>query len=313
MINENKIYKTLKDKQYNAIINSVEYKTLLTEISKRIITKSIQAPNEATIENYFDCELFAFFRNVFSPLGFEYNPQKEASIATKRHVTKGRADSVIGCLVIEFKQPSTLSSITQQDKAIQQICDYMNGIDTDTKLIGYITDGTKGCFVYKEDGNITNNGFTKLTQLHLDIIIQSIIKLRLTALNSKNLLQNFCNPPENNGIAFSLMHALYKNLTNNMIPKTQMLFGEWKELFNLSHDDVSKQQAIIDRRKSLEAILNIEFKNVDEEYIALYALQTAYAIIVKIIAYRIISIVRYKQSFINFESFPLLYRKFFYQ
>ncbi len=306
MINENKIYKTLKDKQYNAIINSTEYKTLLTEISKRITTKSIQAPNEATIENYFDCELFAFFRNVFSPLGFEYNPQKEASIATKRHVTKGRADSVIGCLVIEFKQPSTLSSNTQQDKAIQQISDYMNGIDTDTKLIGYITDGTKGCFVYKEDGNISNTGFTKLNQLHLDIIIQSIIKLRLTALNSKNLLQNFCNPPENNGIAFSLMHALYKNLTNNMIPKTKMLFGEWKELFNLSHDDVSKQQAIIDRRKSLETILNIEFKDVDEEYIALYALQTAYAIIVKIIAYRIISIVRYKQSFINFESLSTL-------
>lgn len=305
MIN-NKIYESLRNKQYNAIINSDEYKILLTEMSKRIIEKSEEAQNEATIENYFDCELFAFFRNIFAPLGFNYNPQKEVSITTKRHITKGRADSVIGCLIIEFKQPSTLSNKTQQEKAIEQICDYMNGITIDTKLIGYITDGTKGCFVYNENRSITTSGFSNLNQVHLDIIIQSIIKLRLTALNSKNLLQNFCNPPKNNGIAFSLVQELYKNLTNNMIPKTKMLFEEWKELFNLSHDDVSKQQAIIDRRKSLESLLNIEFRNVDEEYIALYALQTAYAIIVKIIAYRIISIVRYKQSFINFSSLSTL-------
>ena len=81
-----------------------------------------------------------------------------------------------------------------------------------------------------------------------------------------------------------------------------MLFNEWKELFNLAHDDISKQQAIIDRRTSLEKLIGISFSENDEEYTALFALQTAYAMIVKIVAYRILSIVRYKESLIDFET-----------
>ena len=98
----------IKNKQYTAIVHSSEYRQLLSGMSRRIINKSKTAPNEATIEGYFDSELFSFYRDVFSPLGFEYSPVKEASIATTRHVTKGRADSAIGALVVEFKQLSTL-------------------------------------------------------------------------------------------------------------------------------------------------------------------------------------------------------------
>ena len=59
-------------------------------------------------------------------------------------------------------------------------------------------------------------------------------------------------------------------------PKTKMLFIEWKQLFNLAHDDISKQQAIIDRKKSLEELLGHKFSDRDDEYLSLYALQTAY-------------------------------------
>ena len=111
----------LKNKQYTAIINSKEYRSLLKDMCRRISSKAKVAPNEATIENYFDCELFAFFRDVFEPLGFIYSPVKEAAISTRRHTTKGRADTAIGALVIEFKQLSTLSNKESQSKAISQI------------------------------------------------------------------------------------------------------------------------------------------------------------------------------------------------
>ena len=68
---------SLKQKQYATIVHSTEYKNLLSDMCSRIISKAKIAPNEATIENYFDCELFSFFREVFSPLGFEYQPVKE--------------------------------------------------------------------------------------------------------------------------------------------------------------------------------------------------------------------------------------------
>ena len=102
--------------KYTAIIKSDEYKKSLDLMADNIIKASMKAPNEATIEGRFDMELFAFFKKYFEPLGFEYNPTKESSTATKRHVSKGRADTAISVLVIEFKQPSTLSSETQKRK-----------------------------------------------------------------------------------------------------------------------------------------------------------------------------------------------------
>lgn len=62
---------------------------------------------------------------MFEPLGFIYNPIKEKSINTARHISKGRADTAIASLVIEFKQPSTLSNSHNKSKAINQISDYL--------------------------------------------------------------------------------------------------------------------------------------------------------------------------------------------
>lgn len=301
-VDSNNLLNSLKQKQYNSIIHSSEYKELLKIMCKRIINKSKIAPNEATIENYFDCEFFSFFKDVFGPLGFKYEPIKEQPVSTKRHITKGRADTAIGALVIEFKQPSTLANVKQQGKAINQISDYLLGIEFETELEGFITDGTKGCFVSRNESGISVGKFVDLSYLQLDKLVQLIVHLQLTALSSHNLVCDFCSPPENDGIAFSLVKALYNTLCENITPKTQMLFNEWKELFNLSHDDISKQQAIIDRRNSLERLLNTSFSEIDEEYSALFALQTAYVIIVKIVGYRIASIVRYDKSFIDFES-----------
>ena len=259
------IIKSLKQKQYMAIVKSQEYKTLLVDMCRRISQKAKIAPNEATIESYFDCELFTFFRDVFEPLGFEYNPTKEAAISTRRHITKGRADTAIGALVVEFKHVLTLSNGEQKNNAIKQVSDYLLGLDYDGETIGFVTDGIKGCFVIKNGEGITAESYLPLSPDHLDRLIQSIIGLKLTALNSKNIVDNFCNPPENNGIAFELVKELYSNLSNSSTQKTQMLFNEWKELFNLAHDDISKQQAIIDRKVSLEKLIGMSLKEKDKE------------------------------------------------
>jgi hypothetical protein len=63
-----------------------------------------------------------------------------------------------------------------------------------------------------------------------------------------------------------------------------MLFNEWKELFKLAHDDFSKQKPIEERRQALSNILGKQIIDNETEYQVLYALQTAYAVIIKIIA-----------------------------
>lgn len=287
---------------YVSIVKSKEYQQRLVEMANSIKNSSKIAPNEATIESRFDCELFAFFKEIFEPLGFIYNPIKEQTINTRRHVSKGRADTAIASLVIEFKQPSTLSNKRSKDKAINQISDYLKGIQTedDDILEGYVTNGIEGCFVTCYKGEIIVEEFLELSEYSLDRIIQNILSLKLIAFNASNLVESFCNPPLNDGVAFQLVKTLFSALENNCQPKTKMLFMEWKQLFNLAHDDISKQQAIIDRKKSLENLLDYKFTNRDDEYLALYALQTAYAIIIKTIAFKVISQVRFNASLISF-------------
>jgi len=297
-----KVIQENKMKQYFSIINSAEYREQLSEMAQRIVKLSETAPNEATIESNFDCELFAFFRDKFNSLGFEYNPIKEKAVKTARNVLKGRADTAIASLIIEFKQPKTLSNEKQKSKAIEQISQYMLSMNYDTleNIYGFVTDGVNGCFLQCVDGVVNNEDFYKINFNTLDRIIQCIVQVKLIMLNAKNLVDGICNAPNNDGIGFKLAKTLFSIISTNIHPKTKMLFDEWKQLFNLAHDDISKQQAIIDRKNALELCFNCSLKSSNEEYTALYCLQTSYAIIVKAIAYKVLSQVRYNQSLINF-------------
>ena len=291
--------------EFIKIVKSKEYSDELEKMAESIRNASAKAPNEATIESRFDCELFAFFKKHFEPLGFEYNPTKEKVLNTQRHISKGRADTAISTLVIEFKQPSTLSNAKQKEKALKQIEDYLKAIhvEKDEEVMeGFVTDGTQGCFVSYAKGEVVRESFLKLSSKDLDRIIQNIIALKLIAFNAENLVESFCNPPKNDGIAFNLVSVLFDLLKKKSSQKSKMLYTEWKELFNLSHDDISKQQAIIDRKRSLEELLNYSFADRDDEYLAMFALQTAYAIIIKMIAYKIISQIRFSKSLINFSD-----------
>lgn len=300
-IENNNELEILKQKQFSAIIHSPEYRNILEKKSKEIVNYSRLAQNEATIESYFDCVLFHFFKEVFGRLGYEYHPLKEVTIETSRHITKGRADTAIGALIIEFKQPKTLNTIEKQNKAVSQISDYMLGLTLESELVGFVTDGTKGCFVTRDSSGIILEAFSELNASVMDRLIQSIVKLSKTALSSKSLVKDFC-CSGHSSTGIKLANSLYSTLSTNMTDRTVMLFNEWKELFNLSHDDISKQQAIIDRKIALQNVFQVEFTKKDEEYKALFALQTAYVIIVKIVAYRIISLIRYNSSFIDFEA-----------
>lgn len=243
----------MKDKQrYLEILKSYDYKVALSAMAKRVSDCSKMAPNEATVESLFERELFAFFREKFGLLGFDYNPIKERNAA--RHTLKGRADSALSSLIIEFKQPSTLKSAAQKKSAINQISEYMESLYDDSVSIqyGFVTDGTKGCFIKNNNNNFEIDNYTPLDATLLDKLIRCIIEVELVALNGKNLVLQICNPPEFNGVAFQLAYSLYDVIRSHIHPKTQMLYDEWRQLFNLAHDDVSKQQAIIDRKKSLE-------------------------------------------------------------
>lgn len=289
--------------KYQDILYSTDYKLALSEMAKRIVNYSRNAPNEATIESNFDSELFSFFRERFGLYGFEYNPIKEKTIAT-RHTLKGRADTALSSFVIEFKQPSTLKNRQLKDAAIKQICDYIESLSNQNSDIcqGFVTDGVKGCFIQYYNKEFVVEQFYKIDGFTLDKLIRLIIQAELIALTGSNLVAKICNPPKYDGIGITIAIALFNIIEKDIHPKTQMLYDEWRQLFNLAHDDVSKQQAIIDRKKSLENLFNRSFDDNDNEYKALFCIQTAYAIIVKSLAFKVISQVKYNKDLMNFNS-----------
>lgn len=289
----------LKQKQLEFIINSNEYKDTLTEVCSDIIAGCKTAENEASVVSIFELELFSFIKET---LGLKYYPEKEKSVATERHVSKGRIDSKIGALVVEFKQPSSFNSIEKKKKASKQIRDYLNGLykKNETEYLGFVTDGVECQVVRMEEGKIFEGAYENLATDHLDLLIKNIVLLEKVALTPENLVKDFCS--NDHSLAQELTLELFKTLQESATGKSKMLFQEWKELFRLAHDDKSKQKAIEERKAALEAVVGQKFKTKDGEYLSLYALQTTYAIIVKVIAFKVISKIRFSQSLIEFSE-----------
>ena len=296
--------KNLKDKiqqkQLELIVKTPEYIQLIKELCQKICDGSDVAENEASVASVFELELFSFIKDI---LNVKYYPEKEKPIDTERHVSKGRIDSKIGALVIEFKHKSKLKTIKQQNEASQQLIQYINGLYSQNQndYLGLITDGTKCKFIRNEKETISEEPFEKIQYYHLDTLIKNIVLLHKKALTPENLLKDFCTPESDNvakTLTLQLIHALEKNPTDRSL----MLFNEWKELFRLAHDDKSKQKAIEERKDALSRIMGRELKTNDDEYLVLYALQTTYAIIIKIIAYKVISKIRFNRSLIDFNT-----------
>jgi hypothetical protein len=292
--------KGLKLKQVEYLIQTKEYKEELSIVGENIYKKCLEVANEASAVSVFELELFSFIKDV---TGLKYYPEKEKTVNTERHISKGRIDSKIGALVIEFKHLSKLKNEKQKSKATEQLIDYLKGLYklNNVDYFGLVTDGTICKFIQIENGLIQEGIFEKLNFNHLDSIIRAIVLLEKVALTPENLVKDFCTPIENS-LSKRLTLCLFSSLSKTPTGKTKMLFNEWKELFRLAHDDHSKQQAIQERRQSLEEIVGSKIKSNDDEYLILYAIQSTYAIIVKIIAYKVISKIRFNKSLIDFNT-----------
>lgn len=291
----------LKEKVTEFILNQPEFKASLKTLAGDIRRQARDAANEATIAHHFEILLYSFLKEK---LGFQFLPKKEEHVGTLRHTKKGRMDSRLGALIIEYKHRTKLTNQPAQNAATSQIFDYMKSIcgQMGHEVVGLVTDGIKAKFVTLDNMNTrTDSGFDELNASHLDRLIRSIVLLEKTALTPENLVKDFC---AESGVVKQLAITLYDALKNHMTGRSQMLLDEWKALFKLAHDDVSKQKAIQERREALAAALDISIKANDNEteYMALYSIQTAYAIVVKIIAYKVIAAVRSQDTIMRFAE-----------
>jgi hypothetical protein len=278
---------TLRQKILRAALAAPEFQSALRDAASEIRGLAKPTATEATVEGAFERILYAQLREI----GLKFHPEKEAVVELKRHVARGRTDSRLGALVIEYKRPSLLKSSVEIDRAVKQLKEYLIALskDADSPFIGFLTNGLVAIEVRALDGKITSESAPeKISGAILLRLTQQVISLALIALTPKNLIRDFCGS-EADGVLFKIARVLNGILSAHKQPKTDMLFSEWEAMFRLAHDDQSQQKRIEERRTALAELFDIEIVTAEGEYRALFALHTAYAILLKFMAYRTVS------------------------
>lgn len=283
-----------------SIFNSPEFKNSLNTIVVAVKNDAKNSPNEKTIETRFDNYLYELFQRFFVKLGYEYSPVKEKSIIA---VKAGRIDTALSNVLIEFKQPKTLSSKKDKEAAIAQTLSYLESENRDgiNKTFALLTDGQQcATFTVDNEGNRRFEDFVEITEFHYERLIKSILGLNQKTFDSDALVNDFISKYDSPIKALTIV--LYQSISTHGTEKSQMLLKEWKSLFKLSHRDQSQQRDILDRRTSLCEYLSLSLNDVESEYNALFALQTAYSILIKLIAFKVVSEIKFDDSLVNYSE-----------
>lgn len=279
----------------NSWLESGEYRSALDQMVTTIIKESRNSNSEATTSGIFEREIYYLVRNS---TGISIEFKKEQKIDNIIHIFNplakrsgtGRLDAVVNTLIIEYKHHSKLQTKEQFDAASKQVVEYLTALynNENTKYSAILTDGIKIAYFSFNEDRITNTALRAITSKDLDVIIRALVdnlKKKFTALN---VLKDFTIDHKCPSQSKTLALTLYKILKISKTEKTQMLFDEWQTLMHLSISDNGKSGDIAKRRSDLSLIFQDTILDAENEYLAFYALQTTYAIIVKLIACKII-------------------------
>lgn len=277
----------LRRKMLDVALRAPEFRASLEEAAQDIRAAAKVDATEATIEGHFERVVYALLRDI----GLKFHPQKEAGVELCRHLARGRMDSRLGALVIEYKRPSLLRTEAQRTRAINQLGAYLASLSSasDSPFVGILTNGLVVIEVSAVGGTVASpTAAEPVSSSSLLRLTQHVISLALTALTPSNLIRDFCGS-NTDGVLFEAARLLDKVLEHNQQPKTSMLRSEWEQLFRLAHDDHSQQRRIEERRKALSALFGQSIADPKTEYRMLFALHTAYAIVLKFLAFRVVS------------------------
>ena len=285
-------------------LNSGEYLTQIDEARTNILKGAASSENEAQTAAIFQQEIYYLIR---SKTGIRIDYQSEHSVGCISHKFgsllartsgHGRLDAVVNDLVIEYKHHSKLSNISQFNTAAEQVRDYLKAllVSDGIKYNAILTDGLRISYFTFVDDEIKNSNLCPLEAKDIDMIVKAILYNSKKRFVPSNILKDFSISLTAPSISKSIAVSLFNSLKNSPTEKTKMLFTEWTSLMHLSTEDNGKGSDIEKRRKDLSLIFSETIDNPDVEYLALYALQTTYAIIVKLIACKVVEKLDYNES-----------------
>lgn len=282
-----------------------EYWTHVEEIRTSIMRDSMVAKTESQTAEAFQRQLYFFIRS-HTGVEIDFKPETPIKgglthnfgILKNRTSGRGRLDAVVNNLIIEYKKHLKLEKKNDQDTAINQVIDYLQTLlnNDGVKYNAILTDGIKISYFGFTGDNIESTAFKNIESKDIDRIIRAILNNNCKKFVPENVLKDFAVNSGTESISKKLACELYGKLINNSTDKTNMLFSEWESLMHLSFDDNGKGNDIEKRRTELSLIFKDNIIDTVKEYRALFALQTSYAIIVKLIACKVIDKLEYGTS-----------------
>ena len=282
-----------------SILNSKEYECRLSEHLTTLLKRTKSALSEADVAFAFESEIYFFIRTEFK---IEIDFKKEIGQSTLRHKFQGRIDAFCNNLVIEYKKRGKLDSQADKTKAEQQLSNYLTQLNVNgNEYYGVLTDGIKIQYIYFQGGKLHNTSYKNIDEKDLDKLVRSLIDFQNKKFVPLNIVNDFKLESEKQ-ITLNLTKNLFKTIIENPSAKISMLFQEWQSLFHLSETDKGQNEDIKKRRLALSKLFNINIQDSETDYKALFALQTTYAIIVKLIACKVVTKIEFNRNIEYFSD-----------
>ena len=277
-------------------LRSGEYSAQIDSVLTKIIRGCEVSSSESQTASVFEREIYFLVR---SKLNIELSFNKEQHIdgivhkfdgLSSRKSGSGRLDAVVNDIVIEYKHHTKLRTQKQIASAFEQVKDYLIALaeSEKRKCDAILTDGIKVAYFQSVGGVINHSSLRNITVDDIDRIIKALLSNQSKKFEPANIVRDFSISPNSLSESKIVARVLYKQLIGGITEKSQMLYSEWKELMHLSVDDNGKSNDIAKRRHDLSEIFECEISDSETEYKALFALQTTYAIIVKLIACKVV-------------------------
>lgn len=282
------------------LVDSNEYKCKLSEHLTALLRRTKSSQNEATTAFAFESEIYYLIKSFFS---IEIQFKKEENQNTLRHKFIGRIDAISNNLVIEYKKRGKLDKEVDKNKASIQLQKYLTQLkeENGNEYYGILTDGIKIRYIYFQSGELHNTSFKNIDEQDLDRLIKSLLDINNKKFVPRNIVEDF-KLTSKNEITSRLANYLFEALKGKKSDKTSMLYQEWEVLFHLSENDKGQNEDISKRRKALSKIFNVDIQDTNTDYQALFALQTTYAIIVKLIACKVVTKIEFNADIEYFSD-----------
>lgn len=282
------------------ILSSAHYKSDIERIADSITSKIKKNDSEATVASVFETEIYHFLKNVF---GRDIKFAKEAGSSYLRHSFKGRMDSFVSDMVIEYKSPRKFETNSDQRQALDQLSGYMYQLSKEKscKPVGVIVDGRKIQFLQWHGDSLKSSRIGLIDRASIDKLIRFYLKSDDKRITSERVLEDFSLSDKHNP-SYLLANKLFEILMHESTDRTEMLYTEWLSLFHLSDVDSGKNSDIVKRHAVLEKLFQHSMRKGDADYRALFALQTTYAIVVKLIACKAIQKLAFNEDIIFFDD-----------